>query len=160
MSSGIRYVRNGGVAIAYQVVGDGSSDLVYVSETVRLRAPFVPLGVVPEAASSFMLPLIIGHQRAAEILYTADWIDARRALELGIASRCYPAAELLAAARATAARIAAGPIGAIRHTKRLLLATRAEQVRDRADPRRRGRPPVGPRRAASVPPGCRNPCSG
>ena len=103
-------------------------DVVYVAEEARLRAPFIPLGVVPEAASSFMLPLIVGHQRAAEVLYTADWIDARRAVELGIASRVYAQAELLPAARALAARIAAGPIGAIRHTKRLLLATRAEQV--------------------------------
>jgi enoyl-CoA hydratase/carnithine racemase len=121
-------------------------DVVYVADTARLRAPFVPLGVVPEAASSFMLPLIVGWQRAAEILYTADWIDARRAVELGIASRCYSPAELLPAARATAAKIAAGPIGAIRHTKRLLLATRAEQVRaarareDRAFEERIGTP--------------------
>jgi enoyl-CoA hydratase/carnithine racemase len=103
-------------------------DVVYIAEEARLRAPFIPLGVVPEAASSFMLPLIIGHQRAAEVLYTADWIDARRAVELGIASRVYAQSELLPAARALADRIAAGPIGAIRHTKRLLLATRAEQV--------------------------------
>jgi enoyl-CoA hydratase/carnithine racemase len=103
-------------------------DVVYIAEEARLRAPFIPLGVVPEAASSFMLPLIIGHQRAAEVLYTADWIDARRAVELGIASRVYAQSELLPAARALAGRIAAGPIGAIRHTKRLLLATRAEQV--------------------------------
>lgn len=121
-------------------------DIVYVGEAARLRAPFVPLGVVPEAASSFMLPLVVGYQQAAELLYTADWIDARRAVELGIASRCYPTAELLPAARATAARIAAGPIGAIRHTKRLLLATRAEQVRaarareDRAFEERIGTP--------------------
>lgn len=121
-------------------------DVVYVGEAARLRAPFVPLGVVPEAASSYMLPLIIGYQRAAEVLYTADWIDARRAVELGIASRCYPTAELLPAARALAVRIAAGPIGAIRHTKRLLLATRDEQVRaarareDRAFEERIGTP--------------------
>jgi len=103
-------------------------DVVFVSETARLRAPFVPLGVVPEAASSFMLPLVIGYQRAAEVLFTADWIDATRAVELGIASRLYPVDELLPAARGLAARIAAGPLGAIRHTKRLLLATRADQV--------------------------------
>ena len=104
-------------------------DIVYVAEEARLRAPFVPLGVVPEAASSYMLPLVVGYQRAAEILYTGDWVDARRAVEMGIASRCCSRAELLPAARATAARIAAGPIGAIRHTKRLLLATRAVQGR-------------------------------
>jgi len=121
-------------------------DIVYVSETARLRAPFIPLGVVPEAASSYMLPLIVGYQRAAEVLFTAEWIDARRAVELGIASRLYPAAELLPAARAMATKIAAGPIGAIRHTKRLVLATRDAQVRaarereDRAFEERIGTP--------------------
>jgi enoyl-CoA hydratase/carnithine racemase len=104
-------------------------DVVYVSERARLRAPFVPLGVVPEAASSYLLPAVVGWQRAGEVLFTADWIDATRAVELGIASRVYPPTELVPAARAVAARIAAGPLGAIRHTKRLLLATRAEQVR-------------------------------
>jgi enoyl-CoA hydratase/carnithine racemase len=104
-------------------------DIVYVAEEARLRAPFIPLGVVPEAASSYLLPLVVGYQRAAEILYTGDWIDARRAVEIGIASRLLSRADLLPTARATAMRIAAGPIGAIRHTKRLLLATRAEQVR-------------------------------
>lgn len=104
-------------------------DLVYVAEEARLRAPFVPLGVVPEAAASFMLPLIIGYQRAAEVLYTGDWIDARRAVELGLAARMCRRSELVPALLAVAARMAAGPSGAIRHTKRLLLATRAEQVR-------------------------------
>jgi enoyl-CoA hydratase/carnithine racemase len=104
-------------------------DIVYVSERARLRVPFVPLGVVPEAASSYLLPVVVGWQRAAEVLFTADWIDAERAVELGIASRMLSATELLPAARAIAARIAAGPLGALRHTKRLLLATRAEQVR-------------------------------
>jgi enoyl-CoA hydratase/carnithine racemase len=121
-------------------------DIVFVADTARLRAPFVPLGVVPEAASSYMLPLVVGYQAAAEILYTADWIDAARAVEVGIASRLLPRAELLGAARAMAVKIAAGPIGAIRHTKRLVLATRAEQVRlarereDRAFEERIGTP--------------------
>jgi enoyl-CoA hydratase/carnithine racemase len=104
-------------------------DVVYVAEEARLRAPFVPLGVVPEAAASYMLPLIIGYQRAAEVLYTGEWIDARRALELGIGSRICTRAALVPALCEVAARIAAGPLGAIRHTKRLLLATRADQVR-------------------------------
>ena len=103
-------------------------DVVYVSERARLRAPFVPLGVVPEAASSFMLPLVVGHQRAAEVLFTGEWIDAERAVALGIASRVCTPADLLPAVQAVAARMAEGPIGAIRHTKRLLLATRTEQI--------------------------------
>lgn len=104
-------------------------DVVYVAEGARLRAPFIPLGVVPEAAASYMLPLVIGYQRAAEVLYTGDWIDARRAVELGLASRVCAPADLLPALLEVATRIAAGPLGSIRHTKRLLLATRAEQVR-------------------------------
>src|SRR5262249_14995964 len=91
-------------------------DIVYVSDPARLRGPFTPLGVVPEAPSTSLLPLVVGYQPAAEILFTADWIDAARAVELGIASRVLSPAELLPAARAIAAKIAAGPIGAIRHT--------------------------------------------
>src|SRR5262249_36865909 len=53
-------------------------DVVYIAEGARLRPPFVTLGVVPEAASSHLLPATIGWQRAAEALFTADWIDAGR----------------------------------------------------------------------------------
>ena len=93
-----------------------------------------------------MLPLVVGYQPAAEILFTAEWIGAARAVELGIASRMLPAAELMPAARAIAARIAAGPMGAIRHTKRLLIATRTDEIRkarereDRAFEQRIGTP--------------------
>ncbi len=104
-------------------------DVVYMAEGARLRAPFVPLGVVPEAASSFLLPTIVGFQRAAELFYTAEWITAERALELGLVRRVLPPDELMPAIRATALEIAAQPLGALRHTKRLLLATREEQVR-------------------------------
>jgi len=104
-------------------------DVVYIAEGARVRPPFVTLGVVPEAASSHLLPAIIGWQRAAEAFFTADWIDAGRAVELGIASRlCAPDA-LLPAVRAVAERIARQPPQAVRHTKRLLMATRADAIR-------------------------------
>jgi len=104
-------------------------DIVYVAEGARLRAPFVTLGVVPEAGSTFLLPYVIGWQRAAEILFTAEWIDARRAVELGLASRVFAPGDLLPAIRERAAAIAAQPLGSLRHTKRLLLATRDDAVR-------------------------------
>ena len=103
-------------------------DIVYVAEGARLRAPFIPLGVVPEAGSTFLLPYVIGWQRAAEILFTAEWIDAQRAVELGLASRVCTPDELLPAIRARATAIAAQPLGSLRHTKRLLLATRSDAV--------------------------------
>ena len=104
-------------------------DVVWMAEQARLRAPFVPLGVVPEAASSYLLPLQLGHQRAAEMLFVAEWIDARRAVELGIATRVVPRAQLLPEMRALAMRIAAQPLGALRWTKRTLLAVRADGIR-------------------------------
>jgi enoyl-CoA hydratase/carnithine racemase len=104
-------------------------DVVYIAEGARLRPPFVALGVVPEAASSYLLPATIGWQHAAEVLLTGDWIDARRAVELGIATRLCAPDELLPAVHAVAARIAAQAPQAVRATKRLLLATRSEQIR-------------------------------
>ena len=104
-------------------------DVVWMAAEARLRAPFVPLGVVPEAASSYLLPLQLGHQRAAEMLFVAEWIDARRAVELGIATRVVPRAQLLPEMRALAMRIAAQPLGALRWTKRTLLAVRADGIR-------------------------------
>ena len=103
-------------------------DIVWIADEARLRAPFVTLGVVPEAASSYLFPLQLGHQRAAELLYSAEWIDAATAVRLGIATRALPRAELLPELLALAARIAAQPLGALRHTKRLLLAVRAEGI--------------------------------
>ncbi len=105
-------------------------DVVYVGESARLRCPFVALGVVPEAGSSYLLPLIIGFQRAAEVLYTAEWIEAPRAVELGLAARLLPDATLVATALRKAREIAANPPLAVRRTKRLLLATRAAALRE------------------------------
>ena len=78
--------------------------------TLRRRAVWV----VPEAAASYMLPLIIGYQRAAEVLYTGEWIDAQRAVALGLASRICARAQLLPALLEVAAKIAAGPPGSMR----------------------------------------------
>ena len=104
-------------------------DVVYVAERARLRAPFVALGLVPEAASSFLLQAWLGPQRAAEIFFTSRWIEAEEAVRLGLALRALPEGELLPAARATARAIAEGPLGSLRETKRLLLASRAEAMR-------------------------------
>jgi enoyl-CoA hydratase/carnithine racemase len=104
-------------------------DVVWMAAEARLRAPFIPLGVVPEAASSYLLPLQLGHQRAAEMLFLAEWIDARRAVELGIATRVLPRTQLLPEMCALATRIAAQPLGALRWTKRTLLAVRADGIR-------------------------------
>ena len=103
-------------------------DFVYIAEGARLRAPFVQLGVVPEAASSYLMPLIIGHRNAAEVLYTADWIDAERAVQLGLAGELCSPDSLLATAQAKAAQVADNAPASLRHTKQLLLETRRAEV--------------------------------
>ena len=115
-------------------VGGGATllfacDLVYVGESLRLRLPFVSLGLVPEIASSYLLQANIGRQRAAELFFTAEWIDAARALEVGIAARALPDDELLDVTLAKAHEIAQYPIGSLRATKRTLLVAHREGIR-------------------------------
>ena len=104
-------------------------DVVYVGESVRLRMPFVRLGLVPEGASSYMLQQVIGARRAAELFYTAEWIDAERAVETGIATRAFPDADVLGATLAKAREIAAAPVSALQATKRTLRAAHAPGIR-------------------------------
>ncbi|HVO27404.1 MAG TPA: enoyl-CoA hydratase-related protein [Candidatus Margulisiibacteriota bacterium] len=117
-----------GVAVGIGLTLLPHCDIVYVGESGRLRAPFTALGLVCEAGSSLLLPSVVGAQRAAELLFTAHWIDAAQAVALGLAARLFPDQELLPAALATAREIAAQPPVAVRQTKRLLLATRLEAL--------------------------------
>jgi len=112
-------------AVAGVAVGGGCTiaiacDVVYVGESVRMRLPFANLGLVPEIASSYTLQAAIGRQRAAELMLSAEWIDAARAVEMGLAARCFPDAELLPAALAKAREIAQWPISALVGIKRTL----------------------------------------
>jgi enoyl-CoA hydratase/carnithine racemase len=94
-------------AVAGVAVGGGCTiaiacDVVYVGESLRMRLPFANLGLVPEIASSYTLQAAIGRQRAAELMLTAEWIGAERAVEMGLAARRFPDDELLPAALAKA----------------------------------------------------------
>src|SRR5215831_1869142 len=84
-------------------------DFVYVARGARLRAPFVTLGVVPEAASSYLLPLVVGWRAAQELLFGDGWLDAERAAQIGLANRACAPEELLAVAEKQAAELAALP---------------------------------------------------
>lgn len=97
-------------------------DVLYVGESLRMRLPFVSLGLVPEFASSYQLQANIGARRAAELLFTAEWITAPRALETGIATAVLPDEELFAHALAKAREIAQWPTSALQETKRTLKA--------------------------------------
>jgi enoyl-CoA hydratase/carnithine racemase len=103
-------------------------DVVYVGESVRLRLPFVSLGLVPEGASSAMLEAVVGARQAAELFFAAEWIDAARAVESGIATRAFPDAELLDATLARARDFAKWPVGSLQATKRTLLVARKSKI--------------------------------
>lgn len=117
-----------GVAVGVGVTMLPHCDIVYVAESARLRAPFVALGLVPEAGSTLLLPLVMGPQRAAEVLFAAQWISATQAVEWGLAARIVPDQQLLPTTLAKAQEIAAQPLAPLRESKRLLRATRAEAL--------------------------------
>lgn len=95
-------------------------DLVVAGRSTRLSMPFVKLGLVPEAASSLLLPRLIGHQRAAELLLLGTAIDSAAAFNLGLVNRVVEDDVLLDEARALARTVADQPAGALRATKQLL----------------------------------------
>ena len=95
-------------------------DLVYAAPGARFQLPFVPLGLVPEAGSSFLLPYIAGYQRAAELLLLGQPFDADKAYAAGFVSAIVPAKELFERARGGALAIAALPPAALRATKALM----------------------------------------
>ena len=103
-------------------------DIVYMAQSARIRAPFVSLGLVPEAGSSFLLQAIVGPQAAAELLYTNAWIDADRAVGQGLAAGAFDDDELLERTLEIASEIARQPLSALRRTKQVLLDARADAL--------------------------------
>jgi enoyl-CoA hydratase/carnithine racemase len=101
-------------------------DLVYVGTDARLSLPFVNLALVPEAASSLLLPAMIGYHRAAELLLLGEPFNAETAKDYGIANAIFPDARVLPEAMQVAAKLAAKPPTALRLTKQLLRQTRGD----------------------------------
>lgn len=115
-------------AVRGNAVGVGTTmllhcDIVVASSDAKLQVPFVNLGLVPEAASSMLLPALIGHQRAAAMVLLGEPLSAADALSAGIVNRVVALDELDSAARSIAATIAAKAPTAVRLAKQLLKRT-------------------------------------
>ena len=128
-------------AVAGPAVGVGTTlllhcDLVYAGDNAAFSVPFVNLGLCPEAASSLLLPRMMGHQRAAEALLMGDAFYAEAALEVGLVNRVVPPTELNAYAQAQAAKLAAKPLASLIATKRLMKQGLQTQVNARIDEER------------------------
>jgi enoyl-CoA hydratase/carnithine racemase len=95
-------------------------DLVYAATDARFMMPFVNLGIVPEAASTVLLPLLIGRQRASELFMLASPVTAQRAFEMGLVNEVVPPDQLLQTANAAAQALAAKPAAALRACKELM----------------------------------------
>ena len=95
-------------------------DLVYAAPGAKFQLPFVSLGLVPEAGSSFLLPYIAGYQRAAELLLLGQPFGADKAFAAGFVTEVVPEGELFERARAAALAVAALPPAAVRATKSLM----------------------------------------
>ena len=122
-------------AVAGAAVGIGTTlllhcDLVYVACDARLRMPFVNLGLCPEFGSSLLLPRLLGHAKAAQLLLLGEGFSGEQAAEWGIATEALGSGEAaLAKAREMALRFEFLPPEAVRISKQLMKAPDREQLR-------------------------------
>jgi enoyl-CoA hydratase/carnithine racemase len=112
-------------AVCGPAVGIGTTlllhcDLVYAGDNAAFSMPFVNLGLCPEAASSLLVPQLMGHQRAAEALLLGEPFTAETALEVGLINRIVPPAQVNALAQMQAQKLAAKPLSSLLETKRLM----------------------------------------
>ena len=108
------YALGGGLELAE------ACDMIYASENARLGLPEVSLGVTPGFGGTQRLVRLVGKLRAKEMIFTGDWVDARRAYEIGLVNAVLPREKLLEHCRAVAEKIAQkGPL-AVARAKRLV----------------------------------------
>ena len=121
------------VAVAGPAIGIGTTmllhaDVVLACDNAIFGLPFSKLGICPEAASSALLPQLIGHVKAFELLILGDTFDADTALSLNLMTKKVSQADLLASAQAYAKRIADLPYDSVMSARNLLKQANSEQV--------------------------------
>jgi len=122
-------------AVAGLAVGIGTTmlmhcDLVYLADNAKLSMPFSQLGLCPEFASSILLQRIAGYHRAAEKLLLGEAFSAQEALEMGMANKLVPAAELRHFANQQANKLVALPATSLRATKHLMKSSQINLIND------------------------------
>ena len=123
-------------AVCGPAVGVGTTllfhcDLVYAGDNAAFSMPFVNLGLVPEAASSLLVPQMFGYHRAAEALLLGEPFMAEAALEVGLVNRVVPPSEANALAQAQARKLAAKPLSSLIATKQLMKGGQQKDVLER-----------------------------
>jgi enoyl-CoA hydratase/carnithine racemase len=120
-------------AVCGPAVGIGTTllfhcDLVYAGDNAAFSMPFVNLGLCPEAASSLLVPQMLGYHRAAEALLMGEPFMAEAALEVGLVNRVLPPTEANNYAQAQARKLAAKPLSSLIETKRLMKKGQSQLV--------------------------------
>jgi enoyl-CoA hydratase/carnithine racemase len=120
-------------AVQGAAIGGGTTmlthcDFVFAGESANFQMPFVNLAVVPEFGSSYSVPARSGYLRAAELMLLGSRFDAKRAVELRLATRVVPDQELLTTATETARELAEKPPAALQACKRLMKSSTREQL--------------------------------
>jgi enoyl-CoA hydratase/carnithine racemase len=123
-------------AVCGPAVGIGTTlllhcDLIYAGDNAAFSMPFVNLGLCPEAASSLLVPQLMGYPRAAEALLLGEPFMAETALEIGLINRIVPPSEATALAQQQARKLAAKPLSSLIETKRLMKKGNAVAVAER-----------------------------
>ena len=123
-------------AVCGPAVGIGTTmllhcDLIYAGDNAAFSMPFVNLGLCPEAASSLLVPQLMGYPRAAEALLLGEPFTAETALEIGLINRIVPPSEATALAQQQARKLAAKPMSSLIETKRLMKKGNASVVAER-----------------------------
>ena len=123
-------------AVCGPAVGIGTTmllhcDLVYAGDNAAFSMPFVNLGLCPEAASSLLVPQLMGYHRAAEALLLGEPFTAETALEVGLVNRIVPPSQANALAQQQARKLAAKPLSSVIETKRLMKKDNTSTVAER-----------------------------
>lgn len=131
----IRFSKPLVAAVHGVAVGGGTTmlthcDFVYAAESTRFQIPFINLALTPEFGSSFSIPARAGHLRATELFMLGEPFTADHAAALGLVTKVVADADVLTTARATAAKLAAKPAGALRTHKRLIKRAALGQLRN------------------------------
>jgi len=125
-----------GVAVGVGLGLALACDLILASDRARFSEIFARRGLALDGGNSWLLPRRVGLQKAKELAFFADMIDAQEAASIGLVNKVVPAAELAAVAQEWGRRLAAGPTLALGLTKRLLDAsssvTLAQALEDEA----------------------------
>ncbi|MHA1805040.1 MAG: enoyl-CoA hydratase [Promethearchaeota archaeon] len=105
-------------------------DLVYAGSNAKFRAPFVDLALCPDAGSTYILPRLLGHQRASEIFLLSDYFTAEEAYQFGLVNKVFPTDEVLEQALSICNQLSLKPPASVRLTKELLKRYTANPINE------------------------------